>query len=51
MQDRHYFDQQMNGETPDMNTNQAILNHPVAIYSREYDESSASERKRKKKCY
>lgn len=39
MQDRHYFDQQMNGETPDMNVNQAILNHPVAIYSREYDQT------------
>ena len=39
MQDRHYFDQQMNGETPDMNANQAILKHPVAFYSREYDQT------------
>lgn len=40
MQDRHYFDQQMNGEIPDMNANQAILNHPVVIiYSREYDQT------------
>lgn len=39
MQDGHYFDQRMNGETPDMDANQAILNHLVAIYSREYDQT------------
>lgn len=39
MQNRHYFDQQMNGEIPDMNANQAILKHPVAFYSREYDQT------------
>lgn len=39
MQDWHYFDQRMNGETPDMDANQAILNNLVAIYSREYDQT------------
>lgn len=31
--------QRINDETPDMNVNQEILNHPVAIYSREYDQT------------
>ena len=39
MQDWNYFCQQLNGEAPDMDANQAILNHLVAIYSREYDQT------------
>lgn len=39
MQDRYHFYQRMNGETPDMNAHQAILDHQVAIYSREYDQT------------
>lgn len=39
MQDWYHFYQQMNGETPDLDACQAILNHQVAIYSREYEQT------------
>lgn len=37
MQNWYFFRQRINGETPDMDVNQAILNHPVVIYSKECD--------------
>ena len=37
MQNWYSFRQRINGETPDMDVNQEILNHPVAIYSKECD--------------